>query len=280
MFTAPTDNTAALARRDARRRRAGMNLPDGCARPLGPAAVGVDVGSASTRIWLSGHGRLRATNPTPAAAERSAAVVRGRIIDAEAVRAVLSGLLRDRQQPLPTGVVVVACRPVGSNAQAELALREVLTSVLEPARLLIVDTVRAAAMGSGAAAGPLLIADVGARLTEIAVLSGGVIVAARRHDVGLHDDDGGTDPDAAIIAAVTDLIGQVRRQAGHRQAIAAAVRGGLLLVGGGAARPRLAARIAGAAGTSVRSPAAPHVAAVRGAGLAALSVLRHDARRP
>ncbi|WP_238005532.1 rod shape-determining protein [Dactylosporangium sp. AC04546] len=242
-----------------------------------PAAVGVDLGSANTRVWASGRGTLHAANPAPAAAYRSGPVVRGSIAEPEPMQVLLSGLVGGRRRPLPAGAVVVACRPVGTGSRAELALREVMTTVFKPARLLFIDTVRAAAIGSGAAPGPLLIADVGAHLTEVAVLAGGVIVAAHRRDVGLHDQAGGPDPNAAIVAAVTDLIGQVRRQPGHRQAVAAAVHGGLLLVGGGATRPQLAARVAGAAGIAVRRPVAPHLAAVRGAGLAALAALRRSA---
>ncbi|GGM63109.1 rod shape-determining protein [Dactylosporangium sucinum] len=272
MRTTTTDN-AALERPDATRR-------PGETTPREPAAVGVDLGSANIRIWASGRGAVQAANPAPAAAPWSGPVARGRIIDPEPVQRVLSGLLSGQRRPLPAGAVVVACRPVGSDARAELALREVLTTVFEPARLLFVDTLRAAAIGAGAAPGPVLIADVGAHLTEVAVLAGGVIVAAQRRNVGLHDHDGGPDPDAAVVAAVADLIGLVRLQSSHRQAIATAVRGGVLLVGGGAIRPRLAARVAGAAGTPVRRPVAPHLAAVRGAGLAALAALRRSAMRP
>jgi len=256
-----------------------LTRPTDEATPHEPAAVGVDLGSADTRVWASGRGTLHVTNPAAAAVQWSGPVVRGRVTDPEAVRLRLSGLLCGRRRPLPAGVVVVACRPVGADAEAQSVLREVMTTVFRPARLLFIDTVRAAAVGAGAAPGPLLVADVGAHLTEVAVLAGGVVIAAQRRDVGLHDHAGALDPDAAVIAAVTELIGQVRLQPGRRQAIAAAVRGGLLLVGGGATRPRLAARIAGAAGLPVRRPAAPHLAAVRGAGLAALAALRRGAVR-
>ncbi|MEV6926646.1 rod shape-determining protein [Dactylosporangium sp. NPDC051485] len=259
---------------------AGMARPAQPAMPPEPAAVGVDLGSAHTRVWASGRGTVHAANPTPAAAQRPGAVVRGRIADPEAMRTLLSGLLYGQRRPLPPGVVLVACRPVGTDARAEMALRDVMMTVFEPARLMFIDTVRAAAIGAGAAPGPLLIADVGAHVTEVAVLSGGLVVAAQRRNVGLHDHAGGLDADAAVVAAVTDLIGHVRRHSRHRQAIAAAVRGGLLLVGGGATRPRLAARTACDAGVPVRRPAAPHLAAVRGAGLAALAALRRGAMRP
>ncbi|MFB9179766.1 rod shape-determining protein [Dactylosporangium sucinum] len=258
----------------------GMTLSAHGTPALQLAAVGVDLGSANTRIWAAGHATLHATYPTPAGAGRSGPVDRGRITDPKAMQGLLSGLLGERRRPLPSGMVVVACRPVGSDPRGERAMREVLTAVLEPARLLFINTVRAAAIGAAAAPGPLLIADVGAHLTEVAVLSDGIIVAAERQDVGLHDDADGPDPDAALVAAVTGLIGQVRRRPGDRRAIAAAVRGGLLLVGGGAARPRLAARIAGATGIPVRRPAAPQLAAVRGAALAASAALRHSAARP
>ncbi|MFC5001230.1 cell shape-determining protein MreB [Dactylosporangium cerinum] len=250
----------------------------GDAAPHEPSAVGLDLGGASTRIWASGHGLLQVGYPGTPRTPGHGPVVRGRITDPEAMWALLSGLRTGRRRPLPGGAVIVACRPVGSDPQLE-AVRGLLTAAFEPARLLFIDTVRAAAIGAGAASAPLLIADIGAHLTEVAVLADGVTVAARRRDVGLHDDTDGPDPDAAVVTAVTDLVRHVCRQAGDREAIAAAVRGGLLLVGGGAARPRLAARIAGAAGTPVRRPAAPHLAAARGAGLAALAALRRSAVR-
>ncbi|MER7278665.1 cell shape-determining protein MreB [Dactylosporangium sp. NPDC000244] len=246
-------------------------------KPAEPTAVGVDLGSAGTRIWASGCGTVHVANP---AARGSGPVVRGRITEPETMRVLLSGLLDDPRRPFPPGAVVVACRPVGGDAGVEPALREVMTTVFAPQRLLLIDTVRAAAIGSGVAPGPLLIADVGAHLTEVAVLAGGVTIAAHRRDVGLHDRTGGTDPDAAIVAAVSDLIGQVRRSRHRPEAVAAAVRGGLLLVGGGASRPGLGARIAGAAGIAVRRPPAPQLTAVRGAGLAALSAMRRSAPRP
>ncbi|MGI5242174.1 cell shape-determining protein MreB [Dactylosporangium sp. CA-139066] len=274
MLTRPSGNAVLEGPDDFRRRHVDETAP------YEPAAVGVDLGSANTRIWASGRGTVLTASSASATARLSGPMVRGRITDPEAMRTLLSGLLSGRRRPLPAGVVVVACRPVGGGSGAELALREVMTTVFEPARLLFIDTLRAAAIGAGAAPGPLLIADVGAHLTEVAVLAGGVTVAAGRRDIGLHDHADGLDPDAAVIAAVTDLIDQVRRQPRQRQAVAAALRGGLLLVGGGAARPRLAARIAGAAGAPVRRPAAPHLVAVRGAGLAALAALRRRAMRP
>ncbi|MEV4138824.1 rod shape-determining protein [Dactylosporangium sp. NPDC049742] len=282
MFTQPTGSAAALERLERQERPGDPRLRAGAASPAHePAAVGLDLGGAGARIWASGRGVLQLSYPETVTAPWSGPVARGRITDLDAMRTLLSGLSWERRRPLPAGAVVVACRPVGTDPRAEPAVRGLLTKVFEPARLLFIDSVRAAAIGAGAAPGPLLVADVGAHLTEVAVLEGGVIVAAHRRDVGLHDGVAGPDLDAAVVAAIADLVGRVRRQTGHRrQVVAAAVRGGLLLVGGGAARPRLAARIAGAAGTPVRRPAAPHLAAVRGAGLAALAALRRGAVRP
>ncbi|MFF5234874.1 rod shape-determining protein [Dactylosporangium sp. NPDC000521] len=275
MFTQPTGSAALIRPGDARH-RAGTTSPT-----HEPAAVGLDLGSAGARIWASGRGVVQLSYPETVTTSWSGPVARGRITDPEALRTLLSGVSWDRRRPLPAGAVVVACRPVGSDPRTEPAVRELLTKVFEPSRLLFIDSVRAAAIGAGAAPGPLLVADVGAHLTEVAVLEGGVIVAAQRCDIGLHDGSGGPDHDSAVVAAIADLVSRVRRQTTHRrQVVAAAVRGGLLLVGGGAARPRLAARIAGAAGTPVRRPAAPHLAAVRGAGLAALAALRRGAARP
>ena len=86
---------------------------------------------------------------------------------------LLTRLLHTFPQALPVGPVVVACRPVLATPADQDAIRRVVTAAFAPSRVLLIDTVRAAAIGCGAGAGVLLIADVGAQLTEVAVLVDG-----------------------------------------------------------------------------------------------------------
>jgi len=79
-----------------------------------------------------------------------------------------------------------------------------------------------------------------------------------------------------IVRTIVDLVGELRREASGAER-AAAVRAGVLLVGGGAAQPGLAARTAAALKTAVRPAGHPRLAAARGAGLAALAALRRTA---
>lgn len=141
--------------------------------------------------------------------------------------------------------------------------------------MLFVDTVRAAAIGSGAAAGHLLVVDVGAELTEVALLENGHVVTARRAELGTRDLTRG---------ATADLIGDnvVRhldelRTGRHAADIATAMRRGLLMVGDGALHPGLVATVSDTLRVPVHRAAGPRTAALHGAGLAAMSLLRHPA---
>jgi rod shape-determining protein MreB len=59
-----------------------------------------------------------------------------------------------------------------ATAADKEVMRHVLDSVLAPSRVLFLETVRAAAIASGAAAGSLLLVEGGAELTEAACSSG------------------------------------------------------------------------------------------------------------
>jgi rod shape-determining protein MreB len=141
---------------------------------------------------------------------------------------------------------------------------------------LFIDTVRAAAIGAGAGPGTLLVADVGAQLTEVAVLAGGTVTAARRADFGMSDLLGPNSADP-IIQTIAELVRGLRRDPRCRNVAAPAFADGMLLVGGGAAQPSLVARTAATLGMATRAATKPRLAAVHGAGLAALAALRHTA---
>jgi rod shape-determining protein MreB and related proteins len=181
-------------------------------------------------------------------------------------------MLHSGHPALPAGAVMVACRPVLTTPQDEIPLRRLLEDVFRPSRVLFIDTVRAAAIGSGAGPGTLVVADVGAQLTEVAMLADGIVAAARRTEIGMSDLLG-TDSTDPVLAAIADMVVGLRRDPRSRSAL----RGGILLVGGGAAQPALAARIAARLGVAVRVAAQPRISAVHGAGLAALAALRRRA---
>ncbi|WP_327002819.1 rod shape-determining protein [Dactylosporangium sp. NBC_01737] len=189
-----------------------------------PAAAAVDFGSGCVRLWTSGGGNL--SGPAASGRDTSAPLVRhGRVLDEPGCVALLSRLIGELDEPVPAGGVVVACRPVLSTPAEQQALRRVLTEVLAPSRLLLIDTVRAAAIGAGAAAGGLLVVDVGAQLTEVALLEHGRVVAARRTDLGTRDLGRGAG--ATVVAeAVTRMIGQLRGVPAAQPLLSAATRRG------------------------------------------------------
>jgi rod shape-determining protein MreB len=260
---------------DERAIRAGNQV----AGPVGvtpPTAVGVDLGSGYTRIWASGRALLQTASINDSLTNPVRLVQRGRVSDPAGLRELLERLMRRQHPPVPAGAVVVACRPVLATADEQAAVRRLIGDVFSPSRVLFVDTVRAAAIGAGAGPGTLLVADVGARLTEVAVLAGGTVTAARRADLGTSDllDPNSTDP---IVQTIAELVRDLRRDPRCRDVAVPAFANGMLLVGGGAAQPSLVARAAATLGMATRAAAKPRLAAVHGAGLAALAALRRTA---
>lgn len=249
--------------------------PPGITATVEPAALAVDLGSGYTRIWASGRPALSAPTFSDSLINPSRLVHRGRIADPAGYERLLTRLLRRFHRPPPAGAVVVTCRPVLATADDEAATRRLLTAVFAPSRLLFIDSVRAAAIGAGETPGVLLVADVGTQLTEVAVLTGGGVAAARRADIGVTDLIRPTELDP-IVHTIVDLVDELRRDPHCQDVTDAMTRRGLLLVGG-AAGPQLAARTADALGMPARAAARPRVAAVRGAGLAALAALRRAA---
>jgi rod shape-determining protein MreB len=240
-----------------------------------PSVVAVDLGSACARVWASRQSSVSAATGASFGVAGSL-VRRGRILDEQGCIALLSDLARRFPEPITADGVVVACRPVQATMTEQYALRRVVTAVFAPSRLLLIDSVRAAAIGTGAAAGVRLVVDVGAQLTEIALLDHGRVAVARRVDIGTHDVSLGAPLDllADIVArGVCDL----HCSPGVADLVSAALAGGMLLVGDGALHPGLSSRLAGALGISVRCAESPRAAAISGAGFAAMSVLRHPA---
>lgn len=251
----------------------GLTYAPEAARPATPAAVAVDLGSGRTQVWASRRGTAgcptgsgRGSSPVP--------VQRARITDGAACADLLTRLVRQFREPVPAGSVVVACRPVLAGPEHDAVLREIVQHVFAPSRVLLVDTVRAAAIGSGAAAGALLMADIGVGLTEVALLEHGRVRAARRVGLGTRDLSRGV-PLAHAGRTVAQAVDDLRHDPDAQPAVTVGLTRGLLLTGDGAMNPALALQIAGHARIPVRCAAAPWSAAINGAAIAAAAATRH-----
>jgi rod shape-determining protein MreB len=250
------------------------------ARPGGttpPTAIAVSLGSGRIQVWAAGRGGLGCPNVDTAGPSRTP-VRRGRVVDGPGCVDVLSQLIRQYRDPIPAGPVAVVCRPVQTTATEQHALGQVVEAVFAPSRVLFVDSVRAAAVGAGAATGGLLVADIGAEISEAAVLRDGRVTAARRTDIGTRDLRHGA-PVEMLSHAAARMIRELRGDAATQAVVPTALRRGLLVVGDGAGMPNLIAQIAANLRIPVQSASAPWTAALIGAGLAAMSAARHPASR-
>ncbi|GLZ02045.1 rod shape-determining protein [Actinoplanes sp. NBRC 103695] len=248
--------------------------PAGASDSAAPAAVAVDLGSSTVGVWASHRGTINAPCGDAFTASRPL-LRRGRIVDPAGCVTLLSQLIRRYSEPVPAGGVVAACRPVLAGDRDQAVMRVVLEEVFAPTRLVFIDTVRAAAIGSGAAAGSLLVADIGTQLTEVALLEHGRVIAARRAELGTRDLTRGANLDL-ICGIVAQHLDELRGAATAAE-IGPAIARGVLLVGDGAVHPGLCTTLSAVLRLPVHRAASPRTAAVNGAGLAAMSLLRHPA---
>ncbi|MET4671688.1 rod shape-determining protein MreB [Streptomyces sp. PvR018] len=245
-------------------------------RTVAARGLALDLGSSRTRAWVPGHGLvtdplLSSDSPLDGDAERP--VRRGRIVDPEACGRLLGRIADAALGPDRTDSVIVLSHPVLAGAGHRNAARELLAG-LGPTRVLVLSSARAAAAHAGPRdAGPLLVVDMGAELTEVTLLVGGRIADARQAETGLSDLDPETLP-ATLVRTVVDMVMSMWRQDRHG-AIRGALRKGPVLAGGGALRPDVTDRIARCLGTPVRPADDPSTTVVRGAGQILSSVLRH-----
>jgi len=241
-----------------------------------PTAVAVDLGSGQARIWAVGHGTRAAPSIANGHGKKTALVRRGRIVDAAGCVCLLTEMSRELPGSLPPGSVVVACRPVRSTPSDDDALRRVIRAVFAPSKVLLIDSVRAAALGCAAAPGVLMVVDVGAQLTEVAVLVDGRVAGARRAETGTSDSMPAGRPHL-LAGVVTRLVDDMRRSAHLRRLTAAALARGILVVGDGATMPELTTRLADNLRVPARPAPSPRVVTLSGAGLAAMAAGRHPA---
>ncbi|MEU8263285.1 rod shape-determining protein [Micromonospora sp. NPDC048999] len=240
-----------------------------------PSPIAVDLGSGQLRIRLGGHEPIT-TLVADRSARRYPLVRRGRIIDGPGCTTALTQLVRQHQPGMPARPLVVVCRPLLTTAADQDTTRRVLDAVFAPTRLLFIDTVRAAAIGAGAGAGTLLVADVGAQITEVAVLRDSQVIAGRRVNLGTCDL-----ADGATVGVLADRLARLVREltqgTGAAPAAVTALARGIVLVGDGATRPDLRDRLAATTGIPVHRAAGPRTAALTGASLAAAAAARHPA---
>jgi rod shape-determining protein MreB len=236
--------------------------------------IALDLGSARTRAWLPGRGVICDVPTVTFPGAGIYPVQRGTVVDVPGTARMLERLLARSLPFVARRPLIVLTTPVltGTDQRAE-ALRAL--EVLRPHRVLTLDSVRAAAIGAGAdLTEPVLVADVGAHLTEVALLADGLVLHPRRAARGTGDLDG-TLGTSVFVRAVAEMVTGLIDEDGTGRAAGALARG-LLLTGGGAIRPEIGHPLARLLGAPVRPAAAPHTAAVRGAA-AALSSAR---RRP
>ncbi|MFE7138797.1 rod shape-determining protein MreC [Streptomyces sp. NPDC057644] len=229
-------------------------------------------------------GRGLVLDPFPGSGPHGGAerpVRRGRIVDPESCGRLLGRIADAALGPDRSDSVIVLSHPVLAGAEHRTAARALLAG-LGTTRVLVLSSARAAAAYAGPReTGPLLVVDMGAELTEVTLLVGGLVADARQAESGLDDLDG-LDPAAlptALVRTVLDMITSMWRHDRHG-AIRGALRKGPVLAGGGALRADVTDRIARCLGTRVRLADDPSTTVVRGAGQILSSVLRHRTAPP
>ena len=169
-------------------------------------------------------------------------------------------------------LTVVATTPVLSDD----VHRDEVRAVLQPLgveAVVLIDGVKAAAFGAGVdVCEPLLVVDVGAQLTEIALIVQGAVVQARRTEVEL-----------GHTWTVVDVVGEAMLdllQGPCGSQMVDALDRGVLFTGGGALRPEITYKLGRRLAVVVRPAPAAHTAAVRGAGAALWATQRHPTSSP
>lgn len=261
--------TAARMPRLAGLRHAAWPVSRGC------PGIALDVGSARTRAWLLGRGGvLDVPTVTFPGSGAGYPVQRGVVVDVDGAARMLERLLSRRVSRLARPVVVHTA-PVPVDEAGRARVRAAM-AVLSPRRVVTLDSAKAVAMGSGEdVARPLLVVDVGAHLTEVALLVDGAVTDAARTPLGTTDLDAGATP-ADVVEAVVSEVTRMLRDGWGPQVVDALERGPLV-AGGGALRPEVVHGLSQRLRVCVRTAPAPHGAALRGAVQALQSVLRHPA---
>ncbi|MFF3290438.1 rod shape-determining protein [Streptomyces sp. NPDC003023] len=235
----------------------------------------IDLGSSRTRAWSPRHGViLDVPTVTFPGAGAMYPVRRGSIVDPEGTARMLDRLLRRRVPSFSRPLIVITTPVLGGPGFRSAALTAL--EVLHPRTVLTVPSAKAIALGAGAdLTRPLLVADIGAHVTEVALLCDGEVTDAYRTALGTGDLGEGTthrELTRAVVAMVTDML----RLDETEQTLDALGRG-VVLAGGGALRPELTYDLTGQLRVPVQPVPAPHTAALRGASLVLESAHHHPA---
>lgn len=223
--------------------------------------IALDLGSTRTRAYVPGRGVVLDV-PTVTFPGTVYPVQRGTIIDPAGTARMLHRLLHRHTSRFARPLFVVTTPVLGGVIYREAA-RAALRS-LRPYAVHTVPTARAIALGAGAdTSRPLLVADLGAHLTEVFVLGGGAVTDARRTPLGTSDLGEATTTEG-LVDAVASMVTGILRQDRTPTALDA-LRRGLLLAGGGALHPDVPRLLGERLGTAVLTAPAPHAVAVRGA---------------
>ncbi|MFE2261307.1 rod shape-determining protein [Streptomyces griseosporeus] len=235
--------------------------------------IALDLGSARTRAWITGSGVVvdvpTVTGTGTGTGSRIGTgtgalypVRRGAIVDTPGCARMLRRLLAHRLPGPGHPLIVVTAPALGGLAYRTQA--RIAVEALRPRGVLTVPSARAVAVAAGAdMSRPLLVADIGAHLTEVVLLHEGAVTDARRTALGTGDLDATTPPERLSEAVAVMLTAMLRQD---RTALTAdALARGVLLAGGGALRPEVTGRLAGLLRTPLSVVPAPHTAAVRGA---------------
>lgn len=243
--------------------------PVGRLRP----GLALDLGSVRTRAWVPGRGViLDVPTVTFPGAGATYPVRRGAVVDPEGAARMLDRLLSHRLPRFARPLVVLTTPVLGGPSHREAALAAL--QVLRPRTVLTVPGAKAVALATrGAVSRPVVVVDVGAHLTEVALLIDGAVTDAYRTALGTTDLDASTtthDLGRSVATMVTEML-----RLDHTGQAVDALQRGVLLAGGGASHPECVYDIAGRLGAPVRPVAAPHTAALRGAALLLRSAAGH-----
>lgn len=254
-------------------------------RRIRDGVIAIDLGTARTQISLSHAGMVLdeptliaySVNGDVIAAGRDAWVA-SEVGTARLRMPVRGGVVRDPVGCVHTvrlllrkaGLTATDGRDIAVSLPASARARDasVLTAVMASAtggRIVPVESTLAAAIGTGIDIGadaPHIVCDVGAGVTELAVIADGHLVSGSALRMGIRDYD--DEPERAV-RRVVKLFRRVLDDLPDPVA-GDAVASELLLVGGGASVPELVALLAAAFRMPIHIPDDPRQAVATGLG--------------
>ncbi|WP_347232302.1 rod shape-determining protein MreC [Streptomyces sp. Root66D1] len=229
-------------------------------------AIALDIGSSRTRAWAPGAGVFADVPSGP--------VRRGRVTEPDSRLQLLRRLTASAPGGDGHDTVVMLTHPVLAAPEERAAARR-LVDALGPARVIAVDSARAAAAyAAPAGGGPLLVVDLGARLTEVTLVVDGLVEDARLAEMGVDDLPASGNVPESVAGTAADMVSDLWRH-DRNGAVRGALRRGVLVTGGGALRLDVTGHLAHLLRARLRLANDPSTSVVRGAGLMLTSALRH-----